>query len=726
MLALIALLGVVANSAMAQNAVTFKVNMRVQILKSNFTLGADTLWVRGDLDAWGTPDSARMVRNSLSDSLYTVTMSLPTGTSGFKYYFKHGATDVWEGDPNRSLTVVAGAQTVGPDYFNRDSVYSTGLSNVTFKVNMRVQILKTKFSMGVDTVWMRGSFNSWAGLTDSMRMVRNSLSDSIYNVTFKLAAGPVNYKFYYKHSGSDVWESDPNRTYTVVPGDQTVAPVYFDRDSVYSSVKVPVAFHVNMSVRIQQGYFKPDSDYVRVEGDFSNWEKGPPPGAGTDTLAKGATDSIYSGTVMLSEGTTVLYKFRKTLRGEGDVETISNRSFVVPTGGGTTPVVYFNNDSIYRAPVTGTVKYQVNLKAMKALGWFDSAKDTMQVRGGFEGWSGTKMSQDLFNTNLYTKSVPFTGLAGDRSDFKFYMKLDSAHAYALWGSDFNATNRDSYNYEHPSERGDGNNQFTFTVGGSISTTPEFFSGINPLGLLTANDSVNVTLSVNMGPAMRYVDAFIPATDTVKLLFQDRLWRASQMKSRGLAQIPDALLMTRVGATDSVWKVTFLVKGPTHYNIMYNYRFVHAGGTSVDEGGGLGVQNPFRSRFIQMTGGTWPASYTAPVDGWQKSAPLFCESAPFVTDVPGESNQPLVYTLHQNYPNPFNPSTTISYVLPQKSMVSLKVFNILGQDVQTLVNGEQGQGTHLAVFDASRLASGVYFYRLEAGDFTKVQKMVLMK
>ncbi len=67
MLALIVLLGVVADSAISQNAVTFQVNMRVQILKNNFALGADTLWFRGDPNGWGTPDSSRMVRNSLSD-----------------------------------------------------------------------------------------------------------------------------------------------------------------------------------------------------------------------------------------------------------------------------------------------------------------------------------------------------------------------------------------------------------------------------------------------------------------------------------------------------------------------------------------------------------------------------------------------------------------------------------------------------------------------------------
>jgi photosystem II stability/assembly factor-like uncharacterized protein len=87
--------------------------------------------------------------------------------------------------------------------------------------------------------------------------------------------------------------------------------------------------------------------------------------------------------------------------------------------------------------------------------------------------------------------------------------------------------------------------------------------------------------------------------------------------------------------------------------------------------------------------------------------------------------PRAYQLNQNYPNPFNPSTTIRYGLPQKSQVTLKVYNTLGQLVTTLVNGEQGAGYHEVRFDGSNLASGVYFYRLQAGNFVQTKKLLLL-
>ena len=85
-----------------------------------------------------------------------------------------------------------------------------------------------------------------------------------------------------------------------------------------------------------------------------------------------------------------------------------------------------------------------------------------------------------------------------------------------------------------------------------------------------------------------------------------------------------------------------------------------------------------------------------------------------------------YKLFQNYPNPFNPSTIISYSVPKRSEVSLKLFDILGREVGKLVNEVQNTGTYKVEFNASHLASGVYFYQLKAEDFISVKKMVLLK
>jgi hypothetical protein len=88
--------------------------------------------------------------------------------------------------------------------------------------------------------------------------------------------------------------------------------------------------------------------------------------------------------------------------------------------------------------------------------------------------------------------------------------------------------------------------------------------------------------------------------------------------------------------------------------------------------------------------------------------------------------PNKFELAQNYPNPFNPTTQISYNIPKESFVSLRVFNLIGQEVATLVSGNQTAGSYTVPFDASRLTSGVYMYRLQAGSSLEVKRMMYVK
>jgi hypothetical protein len=88
--------------------------------------------------------------------------------------------------------------------------------------------------------------------------------------------------------------------------------------------------------------------------------------------------------------------------------------------------------------------------------------------------------------------------------------------------------------------------------------------------------------------------------------------------------------------------------------------------------------------------------------------------------------PTEFTLDQNYPNPFNPSTVIKYSLPEASDVVLGIYDILGREIKILVNEIKQPGYYEINFDAGNLPSGVYIYRLETKNFTKSQKMVLVK
>jgi hypothetical protein len=88
--------------------------------------------------------------------------------------------------------------------------------------------------------------------------------------------------------------------------------------------------------------------------------------------------------------------------------------------------------------------------------------------------------------------------------------------------------------------------------------------------------------------------------------------------------------------------------------------------------------------------------------------------------------PQQYFLNQNFPNPFNPITTISYSLPKRSLVQIKIFTVLGKEIAVLVNEEQITGNHKIEFNGTNLPSGVYFYRLTTGDFTDTKKLILLK
>jgi hypothetical protein len=127
------------------------------------------------------------------------------------------------------------------------------------------------------------------------------------------------------------------------------------------------------------------------------------------------------------------------------------------------------------------------------------------------------------------------------------------------------------------------------------------------------------------------------------------------------------------------------------------------------------------------GSTWDYQILA-IEGWGGSSGNANITVSAGTSSIGESqrNVPGEFVLEQNYPNPFNPSTTIEFSLPSKSFVSLNVFDALGRKVVTIVSEVLSAGTYSRYWNAEGLASGIYFYRIQAGTFTETRKLVLLR
>jgi hypothetical protein len=156
------------------------------------------------------------------------------------------------------------------------------------------------------------------------------------------------------------------------------------------------------------------------------------------------------------------------------------------------------------------------------------------------------------------------------------------------------------------------------------------------------------------------------------------------------------------------------------------------------GGGTGSCNPDgpKSPYFHLlqngslNGGRYVEVWSTDVVNYPKSfdaaiAAGLYSGSPF-SEVSAVESNIKSFNLEQNYPNPFNPSTVIKYELPENSFVTLKIYDALGRELQTLVNEWEQSGSHSVIFRTHNLSSGVYFYRIYAGSFNQTKKMIFLK
>jgi hypothetical protein len=172
------------------------------------------------------------------------------------------------------------------------------------------------------------------------------------------------------------------------------------------------------------------------------------------------------------------------------------------------------------------------------------------------------------------------------------------------------------------------------------------------------------------------------------------------------------------ATSSLWSYhTILPIGTSSGQYIYKFTAMYPGADTIN-GGVYSLDNEGGDGFYHSL----LVSNTSPIVKYHS----FGSSDPFPSVERINDILPNEFTLEQNYPNPFNPSTKIRYSIAEFSFVNLTVFNLLGEEIESLVNGEQSAGVYEATFDASKLSSGIYFYTLKTESFSSSKKMILVR
>ncbi len=493
----------------------------------------------------------------------------------------------------------------------------------------------------------------------------------------------------------------------------------------FAGAQNTVTFKVNMSYQMRLGRFDgaPD-DTVCIRGNTSplDW------GGYVNILEDADNDSIYEITIDFGGATgTVEYKFVFCHNGVDKWEdAISNRTVELTGSPVVLDTVWFNNEEPGGPPVEADVLFQVAMIVQRACGFFDPDSQVLTVRGGTSplswGYPGClpEMQEVIGKPDTFAVVKHFNAPRGTVVQYKyqFSKQPDDGEYGGTWESCH-------------TECIEGNFFFVYDpVEGSQVIPIRYFSETGPEDVLT--QAVDVTWQVNVSAVRDSItkNGFWYFPDMVA----DTLYSIDSVYIAGSVEpliwvwdhppYPDTLRMYDDGpegghgdlvAGDDIWSCTITFPACYPKNIEHKY-------------GINGEDNEFPSGDNRLTlvDDSSP-TFLAPVETFGTFTGI--------EDQGDDWRLPSGYSLYQNYPNPFNANTAISYHLSavggRRSAVSLKIYNILGQEVRTLVNKEQAPGYHSVSWNGrndrgEEVTSGVYLYRLKAGNYTKAMKMVLLK
>lgn len=452
---------------------------------------------------------------------------------------------------------------------------------------------------------------------------------------------------------------------------------------------------------------------------------------------------LYSGVGYFPTSAAGMAQEYKFVAAPDGWESSPNRSFTIPASDTTLHWVAFGDtDPITEALVEGSVIFAVDTKPLEDIGVYNVARgDSLEVRGDFNGWNCSDPPQcELLRvpgTTTFENPVVLTLVSGAELSYKFYINFHDENFRNEFGVD------PVSGWEEPITRTGANRLFTFEGMADQDLGVQFFNDIANGNIIPTGASVDLTMSVDMTSALSPVtaDPFDPARDSVVVSFNDEIWKFTMNLPRtdedGWRNDGRLYLLDDDG--DNVYTATVTIGGVerngvalgTYSGLQYKYQYINpdAMTESGEQGGGFGDVGRNRVRYIKPNAdGSWPASFTFETDTYLEEGLLPYEQNPAtVTSVePVGAELPTQVTLGANYPNPFNPATTFEYAIDQALHVTLKVYDTLGREVATLVDGVQQAANYQVRFDGSGLASGMYLYRLETPGQVLTRRMILMK
>ena len=600
---------------------------------------------------------------------------------------------------------------------------------------------------------------SWG---DTTTLSLTNAGGDFWNISFDVPDDTMmSFKFFSAQAeagGVGGWEDGDNHELAPGTGDTTLTLHFFEKgddqpydwrpfESKADSIGIWFRVYMNTESASNGGYDREaDSLFVGVRGD-DFMGSGPLDWNATLNLAPESDASadlsydLFSGVAYYPDsliGSTQAYKFvfQSMGQGVGWEGTISDRTFTIPASDSTLQWVLFDDSPAVdksEERLTSTLIFTVDTSPLEAIGLYSRARgDSLEVRGEFNQWNCDDPTicelQRVPGEDLFEGAFSVTALAEATFAYKFFINHADEAFVAEFGED------PPNGWEEPISTTGANRSFTFEGSEEQDLGIQFFNDILPGNIVDEGNDIELTFQVRMDSALvDNASPFDPGVDTVTVnLHGDALWAFSQGLFRdgdGNYQVSTSNIVLTDDDADGLYTGSITVSGPTFNAIQYKYAFGGAGTFSEEMGGGFSDVGRRRTRYILPNAdGSWPTEFTFDEDEYQPEGPLPFESNPAVgTDIERISDElPSKISLEANYPNPFNPTTTIEYSLTKTEQVALKVYDLTGRLVATVLDGVQPSGTYKVSFDAAGLASGMYLYRLESASTSITRKMVLLK